>query len=104
MSATAGIGALGTMTYSWIHPPADQVDPSARAPTARRSRLSGLAATCKAQGVGRRAFKFDVSLTRARYVRFAVKHHRPDPGGLSPGAGNPAWLFLDEIGGALNTA
>ena len=33
---------------------------------------------------------------KARYVRLAVKHAGTIPGGF-PGAGNPAWLFLDEI-------
>ncbi|MEZ4738559.1 MAG: hypothetical protein R2818_04180 [Flavobacteriales bacterium] len=34
--------------------------------------------------------------TQARYVRLEVLHSGPIPAG-DPGAGDPAWLFLDEI-------
>jgi hypothetical protein len=33
---------------------------------------------------------------QTRYVRFDVKHRGQIPEGF-PGAGNPAWMFLDEI-------
>lgn len=33
---------------------------------------------------------------KGRYVRIAVKHPGKIPEGF-PGAGNPAWMFLDEI-------
>ena len=44
---------------------------------------------------GRNAFAIDKAAT-ARYVRIAVKHIERIPEGHA-GAGNPAWLFLDEI-------
>jgi hexosaminidase len=45
--------------------------------------------------VGRNTFAINRAV-RARYVRIAVKHPGKIPEGHA-GAGNPAWLFLDEI-------
>jgi len=87
---TAGIGALNE-TYSWIHMP-DQVEFS----TSNDGKTFALQGSQKVKpGVGRRAFKFDV-VAKTRYVRFTVKHPGKIPEGY-PGAGNPAWMFLDEI-------
>jgi hexosaminidase len=85
-----GIGAWND-DHSWIHPPADvsfstSADSTAFTPFGQ--------ATAKPKG-GRIAYAHD-SLTRARYVRIAVNTIGPIPEG-SPGAGNPAWLFLDEL-------
>ena len=33
---------------------------------------------------------------KTRYIRFTVMHPGKIPEGY-PGAGNPAWMFLDEI-------
>lgn len=87
---TVGIGALNE-TYSWIHLP-EQVAFS----TSNDGKTFALQGSQKVKpGVGRRAFKFDV-VAKTRYVRFTVKHPGKIPEGY-PGAGNPAWMFLDEI-------
>lgn len=44
---------------------------------------------------GRNVFALEKP-TQARYVRFVVQHIGDIPPG-DPGAGNPAWMFLDEI-------
>ena len=46
-------------------------------------------------GVGRNAYKYDLG-AKTRYIRFTVKHGGKIPEGY-PGAGNPSWMFLDEI-------
>jgi hypothetical protein len=43
-----------------------------------------------------REIGLDVPGTRARYLRLRVRHAGPLPG-WHPGAGQPSWLFLDEI-------
>jgi hexosaminidase len=87
---TIGIGALNE-THSWIHLP-EQVEFS----TSKDDETYMQHGSQKVErGVGRRAFKFDIA-SRTRYVRFTVKHPGKIPEGF-PGAGNPAWMFLDEI-------
>ncbi|MBL8010333.1 MAG: family 20 glycosylhydrolase [Flavobacteriales bacterium] len=87
---TIGIGALNE-TYSWIHLP-EQVDFS----TSTDGKTFALQGSHQVKpGTGRRAFRFDVG-AKTRYVRFTVKHPGRIPEGY-PGAGNPAWMFLDEI-------
>ena len=44
---------------------------------------------------GRNTFALNRA-TKARHVRSVVKHAGNIPEGF-PGAGNPAWMFLDEI-------
>jgi hexosaminidase len=51
--------------------------------------------TAMARVQGRNVFALDKP-TQARYVRLLVQHIGDIPTG-DPGAGNPAWLFLDEI-------
>jgi len=85
-----GIGAWND-PHSWIHLPS-AVDFS--------TSLNGSTFTPfgRAQGLergGRNAFSVD-SQAKARYVRVAVTAINTIPVG-DPGAGNPAWMFLDEI-------
>lgn len=105
-----GIGALNE-THSWIHAPKaieflvskdgknytalGMAFPSMREipvipadPIKRRS-------TAMARVQGRNLFHVDQATT-ARYIRLKVLHSGPIPAG-DPGAGDPAWLFLDEI-------
>lgn len=105
-----GIGALNE-THSWIHAPkaieflvstdgkdyasAGMAFPAMREvpvipadPIKRRS-------TTMARVQGRNVFAVEKP-TRARYVRLQVLHSGPIPAG-DPGAGNPSWLFLDEV-------
>ena len=104
------IGALHE-TYSWIHAPkaieflvstdgknytsAGMAFPQMREipvipadPIKRRS-------TSMARVHGRNAFALDKP-TKARYVRLVVQHIGDIPPS-DPGAGNPAWMFLDEV-------
>ncbi|HMQ77036.1 MAG TPA: family 20 glycosylhydrolase [Flavobacteriales bacterium] len=85
-----GIGALNE-THSWIHLP-ERVDFSVS--TDGKTYLQVGSAEVKA-GVGRNLFSLG-KVGKARYVRFTVKHRGKIPEGF-PGAGNPAWMFLDEI-------
>lgn len=105
-----GIGALNE-THSWIHAPkavefsvsadgknftsAGMAFPTMREipvipadPIKRRS-------TAMAKVQGRNVFTVEKP-AQARYVRLDVLHIGGIPAG-DPGAGNPAWLFLDEI-------
>ena len=86
-----GIGALGD-THSWIHLP-KEVEFS--------TSLDGK--TYQDAGVARPSAgasgKVELTIseqTKARYVRLTVRSAGAIPEGL-PGAGNPAWLFLDEV-------
>ncbi len=104
------IGALHE-TYSWIHAPkvveflastdgtnytsAGMAIPQLREipvmpadPIKRRS-------TAMVQVQGRNVYAVEKP-TQARYVRLVVQHIGDIPAG-DPGAGNPAWMFLDEI-------
>ena len=104
------VGALHE-TYSWIHAPkaieflvstdgknytsAGMAFPQMREipvipadPIKRRS-------TSMARVHGRNAFALDKP-TKARYVRLVVQHIGDIPPS-DPGAGNPAWMFLDEV-------
>jgi hexosaminidase len=85
-----GIGALNE-THSWIHLP-ERVDFSVS--TDGKTYLQVGSAEVKA-GIGRNVFSLG-KVGKARYVRFTVKHRGKIPEGF-PGAGNPAWMFLDEI-------
>jgi len=86
----AGIGALNE-TYSWIHMP-DAVEFLVSSDgknftshgTIRQKTMNG-----------RVAFGVEKA-GKARHVRIVVKHPGTIPEGF-PGAGNPAWMFLDEI-------
>ena len=84
------IGALNE-TYGWIHLP-DQVDFSMSSDG--KNFVPFGSATLK-PGVGRNDFAVDKT-GKARYVKIAVEHIGNIPVGF-PGAGSPAWLFLDEI-------
>ncbi len=84
------IGALNE-TYSWIHLP-QEVEYS----TSNDGRTFALHGSAKVRSAaGRNSYKFDLG-AKARYIRFTVKHPGKIPEGF-PGAGNPAWMFLDEI-------
>ncbi len=85
-----GIGALNE-THSWIHLP-ERVEFSISKDGKAFTPIGGAAADARP---GRNAFAIDKAAT-ARYVRIAVKHIERIPEGHA-GAGNPAWLFLDEI-------
>jgi len=89
--AHIGIGAMND-TYSWIHLPknvgiAVSKDGAAYTPVAvlDHGTVDGI----------RTIYEMDGDL-HARYVRFTIEHIGNIPEGY-PGAGNPAWLFLDEI-------
>ena len=86
----ASIGALNE-THSWIHLP-ERVDFSTSIDG--RSFMQIGSSEVKA-GVGRNAFSLG-KVGKARFVRIAVKHAGKIPEGF-PGAGNLAWMFLDEI-------
>ena len=87
---TVSIGALNE-TYSWIHLP-EQVVFS----TSTDGHTFAPHGSAKVNPVvGRNAYAYDLH-ARTRYVRFTVRHPGAIPEGF-PGAGNPAWLFLDEI-------
>ena len=85
-----GIGALNE-TYSWIHPP-KQVDISI---SSDGKAFAPFGSTTVNAVIGRNEFAVEKP-TKARYVRFAVKHPGLIPEGF-PGAGKNSWLFLDEI-------
>ena len=85
-----GIGALNE-THSWIHLP-ERVDFSVS--TDGKTYLPVGSAEVNAV-TGRNVFSLG-KVGKARYVRFTVKHRGRIPEGY-PGAGNPAWMFLDEI-------
>lgn len=87
---TVSIGALNE-AHSWIHLP-EKVEYS----TSTDGTGFQLHGSAKPRPKpGRNAYTFDLG-ARTRYVRFTVKHIGKIPEGF-PGAGNPAWLFLDEI-------
>ncbi|MEZ4789103.1 MAG: discoidin domain-containing protein [Flavobacteriales bacterium] len=105
-----GIGALNE-THSWIHAPkaieflvstdgktytsAGMAIPTMREipviPADPIKRKTSIMARVQ----GRNAYRVDIS-AKARYVQLKVQHSGPIPAG-DPGAGNPAWMFLDEI-------
>jgi len=85
-----GIGALNEM-HSWIHLP-KQVAFSV-SNDGKNFVPYGIAKGM--DGAGRNEFGMDKT-GRARYVRIDVEYIGNIPAGF-PGAGNPAWLFLDEI-------
>jgi len=85
-----GIGALNE-TYSWIHMP-DVVEFLVSSDGKNFTSYGTITQKTK---TGRVAFGVEKA-GKARYVRIVVKH----PGNIRegyPGAGEPAWLFLDEI-------
>lgn len=104
------IGALHE-TYSWIHAPKAiefQVSTDGKDYTSAGMAIPNMReipvipadpikrkSTVMAQVQGRNVFAVDKK-TQARYVRLQVIHRGPIPAG-DPGAGNPAWMFLDEI-------
>lgn len=85
-----GIGALNE-THSWIHLP-ERVDFSISMDS---NSFMPIGPSEVKAGAGRNAFSID-KVGKARYVRLTVQHRGNIPEGF-PGAGNPAWLFLDEI-------
>jgi hexosaminidase len=87
---TVSIGALNE-THSWIHLP-ELVEYS----TSDDGKTFMLHGSAKGKASpGRNAYTFNLG-AKSRYIRFTVKHPGKIPDGF-PGAGNPAWLFLDEI-------
>lgn len=86
-----GIGALGD-THSWINLPKDVVMSVSSDGTSFREVGS---AAPQADASGKVELGLSVS-TKARHVRLEVRSAGPIPEGF-PGAGNPAWLFLDEV-------
>ncbi|MCC6399533.1 MAG: discoidin domain-containing protein, partial [Flavobacteriales bacterium] len=85
-----GIGALNE-NHSWIHLP-ERVDFSV---SEDGSTFTPFGSAEVKAGPGRNAFGLEKS-GKARYVRLTVRHRGKIPEGY-PGAGNPAWMFLDEI-------
>ncbi|MBK9148415.1 MAG: family 20 glycosylhydrolase [Flavobacteriales bacterium] len=84
------IGALNE-THSWIHlPKAGEFLVSSDGKT-----YTAFGSAEVSAGMGRNSLGIEKS-GKARYVRFVVKHAGNIPEGF-PGAGNPAWMFLDEI-------
>ncbi|MBK7085152.1 MAG: discoidin domain-containing protein [Flavobacteriales bacterium] len=85
-----GLGALNEPS-SWIHPPeAIEISTSLDGLTFEKQ---GDAPVKK--GEGRREVAV-VKPCKARYVRYIVHAWKAIPVG-QPGAGEPAWLFLDEV-------
>ena len=105
-----GIGALNE-TYSWIHAPKaieflvstdgkNYTSVGMAFPTLREVPVvpadpikRSTSAMVRVQG--RNVYKVDTA-AKARFVQLNVQHVGPIPAG-DPGAGNPAWMFLDEI-------
>ncbi len=85
-----GIGALSE-THSWIHLPKAVV--FSVSSDGKNFIPYGIAKSM--DGPGRNEFGIDKP-AKARYVRIDVEHIGNIPEG-SAGAGNPAWLFLDEV-------
>jgi hexosaminidase len=86
-----GIGALGD-THSWIHLPREVVVSASNDGKTFRE-VGRIAPQAGASG------KVDLRTAvqaAARYVRLEVRSAGRIPEGL-PGAGHPAWLFLDEV-------
>lgn len=89
--AHIGIGALGD-PHSWIHLPKDVV--MSVSTDGKRFREVGRSAPAPG-AAGKVALGTSVR-TKGRYIRLAVRSAGTIPEGR-PGAGHPAWLFLDEI-------
>ena len=85
-----GIGTLHEPA-SWIHAPAA----IGIAVSTDGHSFTAVGQAGSSKGSGRRVFGLDRS-TRGRYVRLTVQHTGIIPDGM-PGAGEPAWLFLDEV-------
>lgn len=85
-----GIGALNE-TYSWIHMP----EAVAFFVSSDGKNFTSLGSRQQKTKVGRVVFGVEEAC-KARYVRIVVKHPGTIPEGY-PGAGEPAWLFLDEF-------
>ena len=86
-----GIGALGD-THSWIHLPKEVVVSASN--DGRSFREVGRTAP-QARASGKVDLGIDVKIS-ARHVRIHVRSAGAIPDGF-PGAGNPAWSFLDEV-------
>ena len=86
-----GIGALDE-TYSWIHLP-EQVDISTSLDGKSYSPFGTI--TTQGNNAGRTELGKE-QVAKARFVRLTVDHKATIPAGF-PGAGNPSWLFLDEV-------
>ena len=86
-----GIGALNE-TYSWIHlPKALEIS------TSNDGRAYSSLVVLENWTAENGRTEIGTSMNKkARYVRFVVEHPGAIPEGF-PGAGNPAWMFLDEI-------
>ncbi|MBK9175898.1 MAG: family 20 glycosylhydrolase [Flavobacteriales bacterium] len=84
------IGALNE-TYSWIHMP----EAVAFFASSDGKTFTLWGSHQQKTKAGRVAFGVEQA-GKVRYVRIAVKHPGTIPEGY-PGAGNPAWMFLDEI-------
>jgi len=89
--AHIGIGAMGD-PHSWIHLPKDVV--MSVSTDGKRFREVGRSAPVPG-AAGKVALGTSVR-TKGRYIRLAVRSAGSIPEGL-PGAGHPAWLFLDEV-------
>lgn len=85
-----GIGALNE-THSWIQLPKEVA--FSVSSDGKKFVPYGIAKSM--DGPGRNEFRIDKP-GKARYVRIDVQHIGNIPEGFA-GAGNPAWLFLDEI-------
>ncbi|MCW5898386.1 MAG: family 20 glycosylhydrolase [Flavobacteriales bacterium] len=86
-----GIGALGD-THSWIHLPREVVFS-----TSSDGTLFTTVGTAQPKsGDSGKVELVSSTRTKARYVRAEVRSAGAIPDGL-PGAGHPAWLFLDEV-------
>lgn len=86
-----GIGALDE-THSWIHLPEQVVITTSL--DGKDYTAYGKVETTTANS-GRMELGNEMA-AKARYVRLIIKHKGIIPDGF-PGAGNPSWLFLDEI-------
>jgi len=82
---------------SWIHLPRS-VDVFLSPASSSGSPVPPAAARVDAAGIAKagNVVRLDFTPRRARYVRVVAKGAGTIRDGL-PGAGNPAWLFVDEI-------
>ena len=86
-----GIGALNE-TYSWIHLPK-----TLEIATSNDGKTYSSPVMLENWTAENGRTEIATALNKkARYVRFTVVHPGAIPDGF-PGAGNPAWMFLDEI-------
>jgi hexosaminidase len=87
-----------TQIGSWIYPPAQGINVSISNDGITYSTPEELIQTVKPDkdGIIKINFSLKHKIVSARYIKIIAKNYGIIPSG-NPGAGNPAWLFVDEI-------